>query len=244
MPSSEDWEGDPDPPEDEDEEDETEEPAALSSDSLRAVRALEPRARVIPIFPLADTVLFPNISLPIHISEERHKAMVTDLLAQDSALAVSLLESEDAGPREVCAVGIITHVEELEDGEKNIVVTGSHRARIEEVMENRPYPMVRIVPLEPPLSKASVAEIAALVRQIAIEWVFFQDGQGTQQLIQRIVLVKQPGYLADFLAHHLFEDAALKQEILETVDEARRLVRVQSVISAALERAKSEKGSS
>ena len=240
MPSPADWDSAPDQPDD-DEVAGPAEPPEVSSDSLREVASLKPRVRALPLFALPGTVLYPSVSLTFHIFEERYKAMVSDLLDEDRALAVALEETEDAGPREICGVGVITHVEDLDDGEKNIVITGSHRARIEDLLENRPYPTAKISPLLPPPAGAGLDQLAAEVRQLALEWIFFQDSEATQQLIQRIMLVSTPGYLADFVAHHLFEDVALKQEILETVDEGRRLTRVQGVIASALERLKVEK---
>ena len=38
---------------------------------------------VIPVFPLPDVMLFPNVSRPLHIFEPRYRAMVADALAGD-----------------------------------------------------------------------------------------------------------------------------------------------------------------
>ena len=40
----------------------------------------------LPLFPL-HTVLFPHLPLPLHIFEERYRAMATDLLAERSPFA-------------------------------------------------------------------------------------------------------------------------------------------------------------
>ena len=41
---------------------------------------------VIPVFPLPDVMLFPNVSRPLHIFEPRYRAMVADALARANGL--------------------------------------------------------------------------------------------------------------------------------------------------------------
>ena len=38
-------------------------------------------SRVIPLFPLPDVVLFPQVALPLHVFEPRYRKMVADALA-------------------------------------------------------------------------------------------------------------------------------------------------------------------
>jgi uncharacterized protein len=91
----------------------------------------------IPIFPLPNVVLFPNVFLPLHIFEARYRQMVGDALAGDRLIGMVLLrpgyEAEyDRAPAiyEVGCVGLITHVERLTDGRYNIVLRGLERFRI------------------------------------------------------------------------------------------------------------------
>lgn len=241
MPSSEhDWKGDPDRPEDEDVEEVVVSPTA---DAWQEVAKLPITERLIPVFPL-PAVLFPRVSLPLYVFEERYQALAADVLGADRALAIALHEEDDpdGGPREICTVGVITHVEELDEGELNLLVTGSHRARITDLVDRHPYLTARVVPIREPVSDdPGLPAATAALRTLASQWVFLQDESGAEDLIQRISLVSSPGALADYLAHHLFGDASLKQEVLETVDESRRVMRVHALISAALDRLAEEK---
>ena len=47
----------------------------------------------IPIFPLPSVVLFPNVFLPLHIFEARYRQMVTDALAGDRIIGMTLLKA-------------------------------------------------------------------------------------------------------------------------------------------------------
>jgi uncharacterized protein len=46
----------------------------------------------IPLFPLPNVVLFPNVFLPLHIFEQRYRAMVSDALAGDRIIGMVLLQ--------------------------------------------------------------------------------------------------------------------------------------------------------
>src|ERR1051325_687003 len=92
---------------------------------------------IIPIFPLPNAVLFPNVYLPLHIFEPRYRAMVSDALKGDRIIGMVLLqpgyESQYEGRPPVyttgCA-GLITHAEPLADGRYNIVLRGIAKFRI------------------------------------------------------------------------------------------------------------------
>ena len=72
----------------------------------------------IPIFPLPNVVLFPNVFLPLHIFEPRYRAMLADALAGDRIIGMTLLmagyEADYQGRPAVYRVGcagVITHSE-------------------------------------------------------------------------------------------------------------------------------------
>ena len=48
---------------------------------------------VIPIFPLPNAVLFPNVFMPLHIFEPRYRTMVADALAGDRIIGMALLKA-------------------------------------------------------------------------------------------------------------------------------------------------------
>jgi uncharacterized protein len=111
----------------------------------------------IPIFPLPNVVLFPNVFLPLHIFEPRYRQMVGDALAGDRLIGMVLLQPgyeatyERTPPvYEVGCVGLVTHVERLADGRFNIVLRGIERFRIigeENPSSNVLYRRALIAPL-------------------------------------------------------------------------------------------------
>jgi uncharacterized protein len=91
----------------------------------------------LPIFPLPTVVLFPNVFLPLHIFEPRYRQMVAESLAGDRIIGMVLLrpgyENEYEGAPPVYATGcsgLITHADQLEDGNYNLVLRGLEKFSI------------------------------------------------------------------------------------------------------------------
>src|SRR5207237_9984441 len=89
---------------------------------------------LLPLFPLPNVVLFPNVFLPLHIFEPRYREMIADALAADRMIGMVLLrpgwESDYDGRPPVYRVGcsgVITHADRLPDGRYTIVPTGVDR---------------------------------------------------------------------------------------------------------------------
>jgi Lon protease-like protein len=111
-------------------------------------------SELLPLFPLPNVVLFPNVFLPLHIFEPRYRDMVSDALAGDRLIGMVLLqpgweqEYEKQPPvYPVGCSGLITHVERLEDGRFNIVLRGVERFRILEEDHERRYRRAIVEPL-------------------------------------------------------------------------------------------------
>src|SRR5437867_7484674 len=92
---------------------------------------------LLPLFPLPNVVLFPNVFLPLHVFESRYREMVADAVASDRMIGMVLLrpgwEHDYEGRPPVYSIGcsgVITHVERLADGRYNIVLRGLERFRI------------------------------------------------------------------------------------------------------------------
>jgi Lon protease-like protein len=109
---------------------------------------------LIPIFPLPNVVLFPNVFLPLHIFEPRYREMVTDALAGDRIIGMVLLRPGYRADYEgrpavypIGTAGVITHSEALPDGRFNIVLRGIEKFRITGEDERRAYRLAHIEPL-------------------------------------------------------------------------------------------------
>jgi len=124
-------------------------------------------ADLLPLFPLPNVVLFPNVFLPLHIFEPRYREMVADAVASDRMIGMVLLrpgwDRDYEGMPPVYPVGcsgVITHVEALADGRFNIVLRGLERFRIVDEDRTRSYRRAQVEPVfEMPLRNDDRAAI-------------------------------------------------------------------------------------
>jgi uncharacterized protein len=122
--------------------------SATPPDTARDVGTLP---ATIPIFPLEDVMLFPNISRPLHIFEPRYRAMVADALKGDHIIGMVLLrpgyEADYEGRPPVFPVGcagVITDAQQLADGRYVIVLQGLVKFRINSEDQSRAYRLARV----------------------------------------------------------------------------------------------------
>jgi Lon protease-like protein len=105
----------------------------------------------IPVFPLPNVVLFPNVFLPLHIFEPRYRSMVGDALGGDRIIGMALLkpgfEADYEGRPpiyDVGCAGVITHSEPMGDGRFNIVLRGLEKFRITSEDRSKSYRIAHI----------------------------------------------------------------------------------------------------
>ena len=121
----------------------------------------------LPIFPLPNVVFFPDVFLPLHIFEPRYRDMTRAALDSDRLIGMVLLRpdaSHARGPIDAldfelaeldvpriypigCA-GVISHVEEVEDGRYNIILRGLQKFRVTGEDED-PKRRYRVATVEP-----------------------------------------------------------------------------------------------
>jgi Lon protease-like protein len=168
----------------------------------------------VPLFPLAGAILFPRSHLPLHIFEERYRAMVQDAMAGPGRIAMIQPTEHDDGLYQVGCVGELVGVEELDDGRFNIMLLGSQRFRlIAEADGGTPYRQAEI-DLEAfddddpePLSSVQRADVEREARRfgdslsLAVDW----DAVGR---LDDEMLVNAIAQVAPF-------DAGAKQALLE-----------------------------
>ena len=151
----------------------------------------------IPLFPL-HTVLAPGIALPLHIFEERYRAMVRRCLDTSSPFGIVLIrEGREVAPRSgttqelsICVVGTFAEIREASkyvDGRWDLLTVGTGRFLVREVIADRePYLLGEVEELGDALGDEEAAE--ELVRRVTRRFVDYlrllqpRDGEDAEPI--------------------------------------------------------------
>jgi uncharacterized protein len=173
----------------------------------------------IPLFPLPSVVLFPEVTLPLHVFEPRYREMVADALAGDRLIGMVLLrpgwepEYEDRPPvYDIGCVGVISHHERLADGRYNIVLQGVDRVRMTGETHDRPYRRAFIEPLGDPLAPGDRKPLRDARHRLEALVAPFADPAGAELRIPPSVPDVE---LVNALAQYLPLEPVEKQALLE-----------------------------
>ena len=119
------------------------------------------------MFPLSS-VLFPGAVLPLHVFEDRYRALMADCLGGGGVFGVVLIARgpEVGGGDQRLDVGTVARIEqavELDDGRLLVVARGSHRFSVHRWLDDEPYPRAQVEALpaidgDDPATTVSVAE--------------------------------------------------------------------------------------
>ena len=174
---------------------------------------------LLPLFPLPNVVLFPNVFLPLHIFEPRYREMVADALASDRMIGMVLLrpgwdrDYEGRPPiyRVGCS-GVLTHAERLPDGRYHVVLRGIERFRIGEEDHALSYRRAVVEPLRDQALDA--ADRTAILNQRAKLESMLGPGQSTAG-DPRMPASMSDEDLVNALAQYLDLEPLEKQALLE-----------------------------
>jgi len=173
----------------------------------------------IPIFPLPNAVLFPNIFMPLHIFEARYRAMVTDALAEDRIIGMVLLkpghESEYEGRPPIFPIGcagLITHSEPLPDGRFNIVLRGIEKFRVTGEDTSKLYRLAHIDPIPEPVADADRPTLRKQRQRLEALLAAAVERSGSEPRFPPAVADED---LVNALAQYLALDPLERQALLE-----------------------------
>jgi uncharacterized protein len=186
---------------------------------------------IIPIFPLPNVVLFPNVFLPLHIFEPRYRQMVDEALNGDRIIGMVLLRPGWEGNYEgrpavypVGCAGVITHAERLADGRFNIVLRGMEKFRIGSEHGERVYRVANVESLLEPSAESVRAEMRGERRKLESLLVPQPEGQPPDSKVPSAMPDED---LVNALAQYLEFEPVEKQALLErdgTLDRCRSLI--------------------
>jgi len=195
-----------------------------------------------PLIPLRDVVVFPQMVTPLFVSRPKSIAALEQALLRDDRLIVLVAqkdpECEEPHREDIYQIGTLAEVMQmlkLPDGTVKVLVEGSSRVNIDEILEESDSFQARVTEQEE--SIVDDAQTKTLIR-LAVE-KFEQFVKSTKKINPESLLavsgIGQPGRLADIIATYLGLEVAERQKCLEIFDSTERLEYVSQLLSRELE---------
>jgi len=212
------------------------------SDPEQTQPATPSGVRELPLVALRETVIFPEMIVPLQVGRDKSVNALNAAVAQGGPIALVTqrnAEQEDINdPSELYPIGTlakIAQVVQLQDGTVRAIVQGQGRLRVHGFAQTSPYILARIEEVgdgSPP-----GVEVEALMRtvQAQIEQYVANGAPVPPEAAVAARNITEPGLLADMVAYSPDMTTEQRQELLETIDVIERLKLVSNFLARQVE---------
>ncbi len=210
--------------------------------STRDAKRTEPNIQDLPLVALRETVIFPEMIVPLQVGRDKSVAALNAAVESGSLIALVTQRradqediSEASELYDVGTIAKIAQVVQLQDGTVRAIVQGQGRMRVEGFSQVDPYLRARVVELHD-RTPANV-EVQALMRsvQAQVEQYVQSGAPVPPEAAVAAKNITEPGLLADMTAYSPDMTTEQRQELLETVDIVARLKLVSTFLAHQIE---------
>ncbi|MCC5944094.1 MAG: endopeptidase La [Bernardetiaceae bacterium] len=178
------------------------------------------------ILPLRNTVLFPGVVMPITVHRANSVKLVQKAYKDNDLIGVVTqhnLNTREPGEQDLYKVGTVARILKrlkMPDGNLTIIIQGRTRFRIDEMVQETPYPIAKVTYLEEKkLNKSgrAVEAIAESLRDAAFK-VLSLNPEIPPEAQMALENIESTNFLINFLAANVSASLDEKQELLEKDD--------------------------
>ena len=196
--------------------------------------------KTLPVLPLRDIVVFPNMVAPLFVGREKSVNALN--VVEDGNNEIMLIAQRDAtvdepGADDVYEIGTIATILQLlklPDGTVKVLVEGKSRARLMSLEDRGTYFEAEVEALEE--IATSDDEIVSLSRAVTEQFEGYVklNRKIPPEAVSTVSEITEPGRLADSIAAQLSVKLSEKQSLLELQDASERLERVFSLMEGEI----------
>ncbi len=199
----------------------------------------------IPLFPLPNLVLFPNLVVPLHIFEDRYQLMINGCIDRSEAFGLVLLRAGAAEESEetIHTTGVsvrIVEVERLDGGRMNILCEGESRFRIHQFTQRTPFWKANVTHFDEETLHAAQSlyqQAADMYRKLSELGARLSGSPQTE-----LLLPESPTELSYTIAYVLDIDSEDKQSLLEMTSTSERLRALITHLSSSIKKIEQQIG--
>jgi ATP-dependent Lon protease len=194
-----------------------------------------------PLLPLRDVVVFPHMVIPLFVGRPKSiKALETAMEAGKSIVLVAQKSAakDDPGPEDMYRIGSIANILQmlkLPDGTVKVLVEGSQRARLHEIIDLKTHYGVSVTPVA--ADAAGDHETEAMRRTMIQQFDQYVklNKKIPPEILTSLAGIDEAGRLGDTIAAHLPLKLEQKQEVLEMFGVKQRLEHLLKLVEGELE---------
>src|SRR5436853_696639 len=216
-------------------------PTVVESEAIR-IEPTDEQTKIpdtLPVLPLRDIVIFPFMIVPLFVQRERSIRAVDQALAENrTILLVSQrdLDKEEPSGGDLYLVGpaaTVMRMLNMPDGRFRILVQGLTRARVTRYDDGLPHLQAHIQPLSDIEPDVEELEMEALTRNVrsSLERAITLGKNISSEVMAIVANLDDPGRLADVAASNLELKVQDAQSVLEKLDSADRLRKVNELLA-------------
>ncbi len=195
----------------------------------------------LPVLPLKDTVVYPDIMVPLTIGQERSLKLMDDVMAGDRMLTLVASRDEEIetpGPEDlydVGTVGLAHKMVKLPDGTMRVLVQGTRRVRIDRYAQETPYLTADVTAMEDeaPTGKEADALRSGLISLFSK--VVDLAPYLPEELLGATANIDEPGPLTFFILSTMRLKVEDKQPLLEENEVEKRMRMLITILTRELD---------
>jgi ATP-dependent Lon protease len=185
--------------------------------------------QTLPVLPLRDIVVFPQMIVPLFVGRDKSvAALATAMAADKSIFLVSQLDpAEDDPDREALydlgVVATVLQLLKLPDGTVRVLVEGQRRATLQDMREEGGHLVADIEEIE--TGEPEGAEVSALMRSVVDQFENYSklNKRLPAETAVQLGQIEEASKLADAVAANINIKVSDKQALLAELDSVKRL---------------------
>jgi ATP-dependent Lon protease len=183
----------------------------------------------LPLLPLRDIVVFPNMVIPLFVGRDKSISALNEIMKKEKKIIlVTQKNSEVDDPKKTdifqygCE-GNVLQLLKLPDGTVKVLVEGGKRVKIIDFVDNGKHITCNFAYQSDIVNNDEDLLPIALTAVKKLEKLTNINKKISQETINNIKLLKEPSKIADNIASHLNTSIIERQQIFETLDLKKRL---------------------
>lgn len=195
----------------------------------------------LPILPLMNMVVFPNVIMPLVVNDEALLRLINDSISTTKMVGIFANKPDEEGGyknNEIYSVGTAVLILRMFRGDRDntarLLVQGLGRIELKKIEKEEPYLVGKIEQLKE--KKTQSLKLTALLRSVTETFTEIINLSHNIPDELRIALntIKTPSKVADFIASNLNLSIDKRQKILEETDIEERLILLSSYLNKEL----------